>query len=186
MADSFWDIDHVLAEQQKIPCFVALDVPGYGFLDGNSSENLCKNTRIELPFWMVTPLIAAEQVELEYPHCFARRALDDVATSAVSVNLNGLSPFFFLFGVKFVNLIEDANLGNVLADAFSQRIAEIMQYSQSGRSYSKFISTLDDTEKQIFKTGQESFSKIQRWANGHCSGDKIQTAQVLQRALIKK
>ncbi|KAI8608797.1 hypothetical protein BC830DRAFT_1153775 [Chytriomyces sp. MP71] len=186
MADSFWDMDDVVAEQQRIPCFVAIDIPGYGFLDGNSDDDLPRNTRVELPYWLVQPLIVADQVELEYPLCFARRALNDIATSAVSVNLHGLCACFFHFGIKFVNLIDDVNLGAVLSNAFSQRLTEIMQYSQSGRSYSKFILTLDDTEKQIFKLGQESFKLIQTWSNGVHNGDKIQTAQILRKSHIRK
>ncbi|KAJ3290614.1 GINS complex, Psf3 component [Rhizoclosmatium globosum] len=185
MTDKFWDIDDVLAEQQKIPCFVSLDIPGYGFLDGNSSENLAKNTRVEMPFWLVYPMTVADSVEIEIPACFSKRVTDDLSTSAKSVNLNGLCPCFFYFGIKFVNLIEGIALGKVLAEAFSERLAEIMRYSQSGRSYSKFISFLDDTEKQIFQIGRESAHLMQMWSNGLCNNDKIQAARVLKKTNVK-
>ncbi|KAJ3024139.1 UNVERIFIED_CONTAM: DNA replication protein [Siphonaria sp. JEL0065] len=168
MTDKYWDIEDVLAEQQKIPCFISHDIPGYGFLDGNSSEN-----------------VSSDSVEIEIPACFSKRVLDDLSTSATSVNLNGLCPCFFYFGIKFVNLIEGIALGKVLAEAFSERLAEIMRYSQSGRSYSKFISFLDDTEKQIFNIGRESFQSVQMWSDGLCNGDKIQTARILKRTNIK-
>ncbi|KAI9351268.1 hypothetical protein BDR26DRAFT_850771 [Obelidium mucronatum] len=185
MTDKYWDLDDVLAEQQKIPCFVSLDIPGYGFLDGNSAENLTKNTRVEMPYWMVYPMTVTDSVEIEIPACFAKRVTDDLSTSATSVNLNGLCPCFFYFGIKFVNLIEGIALGKILAEAFSERLAEIMRYSQSGRSTSKFITFLDETEKQIFAIGRDSFQSVQMWSNGLCHGDKIQAARVLKRTNIK-
>ncbi|KAJ3072960.1 DNA replication protein [Podochytrium sp. JEL0797] len=185
MTDKFWSLEDCLAEQQKIPCFVSLDIPGYGFLDGNTAENLHKNTRVEMPYWMVYPLTVTDSVEIEIPACFSKRVTNDLSTSATAVNLNGLCPCFFYFGIKFVNLIEGIALGTILAEAFSARLAEIMRYSQSGRTSSKFITFLDDTERQIFNIGRESFESIQMWSNGLCNGDKIQAAKVLRRTNIK-
>lgn len=32
---SYYDVDSILTDAQKIPCTFELDVPGLGFLDGN-------------------------------------------------------------------------------------------------------------------------------------------------------
>ncbi|KAJ3358046.1 hypothetical protein HDU83_000103 [Entophlyctis luteolus] len=182
MADKYWDIDDALAEQQRIPCFVALDIPGYGFLDGNQSEKLLKNTRVEIPYWLVVPLTVNDSVELEYPACFSKRVLDDLESQATAVNLNGLCSCFFEFGIKFVNLIDDSVLGKALADAFAARLMEIMLRSQSGRTHGKFVAYLDDTEKKIFAIGRESVRSMQEWASSKSTGERVQTARVLQRA----
>ncbi|KAJ3315774.1 DNA replication protein, partial [Blyttiomyces sp. JEL0837] len=50
--DEYWDLDAILADHQKVPSFFLADVPGYGFLEGNHEENLSRNTRVELPYWL--------------------------------------------------------------------------------------------------------------------------------------
>ena len=37
---SYYDIDAILTDAQKVPCTFELDVPGLGFLDGNSGGDV--------------------------------------------------------------------------------------------------------------------------------------------------
>jgi hypothetical protein len=37
---SYYDIDAILTESQKLPCTFEIDVPGLGYLDGNAGQTV--------------------------------------------------------------------------------------------------------------------------------------------------
>lgn len=37
---SYYDVDAILTESQKLPCTFQLDVPGLGYLDGSPGETV--------------------------------------------------------------------------------------------------------------------------------------------------
>ena len=37
---SYYDVDAILADAQKVPCTFEIDVPGLGFLDGSSNRDV--------------------------------------------------------------------------------------------------------------------------------------------------
>lgn len=69
---SYYDVDTILTDAQKVPCTFQLDVPGLGYLDGNpggtvSAMNLRPErttlnsqikagTKIDLPLWLAVML----------------------------------------------------------------------------------------------------------------------------------
>jgi GINS complex subunit 3 len=38
---SYYDVDAILTDSQKLPCTFQLDVPGLGYLDGSPGETVC-------------------------------------------------------------------------------------------------------------------------------------------------
>jgi GINS complex subunit 3 len=66
---SYYDVDAILTDSQKLPCTFELDVPGLGYLEGNaggtvSLPKLClqililtihqvkSGTKLDLPMWL--------------------------------------------------------------------------------------------------------------------------------------
>jgi len=65
---SYYDLDAILTDSQRLPCTFGLDVPGLGYLDGNAggvvscpirlsmnSDHVFKlkaGTQIDLPLWL--------------------------------------------------------------------------------------------------------------------------------------
>lgn len=39
--NSYYDIDAILTDAQKVPCTLNLDVPGLGYLDDNAGGDVC-------------------------------------------------------------------------------------------------------------------------------------------------
>ncbi|KND02791.1 uncharacterized protein SPPG_01872 [Spizellomyces punctatus DAOM BR117] len=182
MGDEYWDLDAILAEQQKLPSFFRMDVPGYGFLEGNLDVDLAANTRIELPYWLAEHLALNDYIDLELPKCFGHRVRNDLNASPTSVNLGSLCSYYYRFGVKIINLVVDAMLPDILADAFIARLPLIMDYTQTSRlrtDRSEFIYSLDETEKELYKTGHESVTAMAQWDQRKAV--RIHTAEVLRR-----
>jgi len=42
---SYYDVDAILTDSQKLPCTFELDVPGLGYLDGNPGETVSVSGR---------------------------------------------------------------------------------------------------------------------------------------------
>lgn len=64
---SYYDIDAILTDAQKVPCTFELTVPGLGFLEGNMSGDMKQGSKVELPLWL------GEMLALRYVHvnrCF--------------------------------------------------------------------------------------------------------------------
>ncbi|KAJ3166181.1 hypothetical protein HK101_011978 [Irineochytrium annulatum] len=135
----------------KIPCFFVVDVPKYGFLEGENEETLKKNLRMELPFWLVEKL--ANIVEIEIPKCYRPRVRNDITASAISVNICDLCPYFFRYGAKIVNLVDDPDLAQVLVLAFSYRLSHIATHIYSSTfvapAREDFLRTMDESEKEM-------------------------------------
>ncbi|KAJ3139527.1 DNA replication protein [Geranomyces variabilis] len=149
--DEYWNLDAILAEQQKIPCYFRSNVPGYGSLEGNHEVDLSADVKVELPFWLAEPLTSIDCIDLVVPPCFSRRVRNDLNASPTSVNLNRLCAYYYRFGVMVMNLLDDEWLPTVLSQAFKSRLPIIMDYAQTSRmrnDRSEFTGSLDETERE--------------------------------------
>jgi hypothetical protein len=73
--------------------------------------------------------------------------------------------------------------------AFTTRLIKIMRYCQSSvgaQDRNEFLQTLDESEKVLFRIGQESAWAARRWMSRSSSEGKIRTAGVLQRSFSTK
>jgi hypothetical protein len=49
---SYYDVDAILTDAQKVPCTFELTVPGLGYLEGNMSGDMKQGSKVELPLWL--------------------------------------------------------------------------------------------------------------------------------------
>ena len=49
---SYYDVDAILTDAQKVPCAFELTVPRLGYLEGNMSGDIKKGSKVELPLWL--------------------------------------------------------------------------------------------------------------------------------------
>ncbi|CAO3597330.1 unnamed protein product [Absidia cylindrospora] len=106
-------------------------------------------------------------MQIELPKAFNARVRNALEASPLAVDYRLLCPFFYLFGNKLLDLVVFPELGRVLERAFKTRLRGIMDYSQSGTNGMEgdFLQKLDETEKGLFKTGQESATQLRHWYN---------------------
>lgn len=48
-ASSYYDLNAILTDSQKIPCTFELTVPSLGYLGGNAGEDIKSGAKLELP-----------------------------------------------------------------------------------------------------------------------------------------
>ncbi|KAI9316058.1 hypothetical protein BX666DRAFT_289833 [Dichotomocladium elegans] len=170
--DEYYDIDSILAESIKIPCIFLHSLEGSLNLTGDGTE-VAQNSRIELPFWLAKPLARYTLpnddyiIKLELPRPYGYRVRNNLDASPTAVDFRLLCPYFYLFGRKLVDLIEDKRLPTILEKTFKTRLREVMDYTQTGSTTvnQDFLQRLDETEKELFKAGQESATQVKSWRN---------------------
>ncbi|KAJ1660020.1 DNA replication protein [Dispira simplex] len=147
----YYDIDDILADQQRIPCHLTVDIPGLATNETRSNGGqLQADTTIELPLWMAESLAANDFVELQLPRPYGSRMQRILYASCRNVNFHALCPYFYKFGLKLSLALDEPQLNELLADVYRQRLELVLDAAQrsDAQNMVEFISQLDETEKQ--------------------------------------
>ncbi|KAI8393938.1 uncharacterized protein BYT42DRAFT_552775 [Radiomyces spectabilis] len=171
-SNEYYNIDSILAEHTRIPCIFLHNISADVNLTGDGTE-ITRQSRLELPFWLVKPFAEftlpdnSQLISLEIPKAYGTRVRNVLEAGPTNVDFRLLCPYFYLFGMKLLKLVVDDSLAAILEKAFKTRIKEIMDYSQTGTASlgHEFLQKLDETEKELFKAGQESAHHLRLWRN---------------------
>ncbi|ETN37731.1 uncharacterized protein HMPREF1541_07354 [Cyphellophora europaea CBS 101466] len=172
---SYYDVDAILTESQKLPCTFQLDVPGLGYLDGSPGETITAGTKIELPLWLGTMLAVANSnnpsqsalVTLDFPAPLQTRVINALEADPKSVDIRAQAPHYYALGSKILELFEDDQIVEVLLKTFRQRAAEIADHAHNPRGAlgegQEFLRGLDEMERQLFKAAHEGPKAVRQW-----------------------
>ncbi|CRG84800.1 DNA replication complex GINS protein psf3 [Talaromyces islandicus] len=171
---SYYDIDAILTDAQKLPCTFELEVPGLGFVEGNPGENIKAGTQVDLPLWLGEMLSIGARlgtsrlVTLDLPSALSERVLNALKADPRTVDLRNLAPHFYSLGVRILELFEEEEMGDVLSDTFMKRAAEVANHAHNLRGALgdgvEFLRGLDETERQLFRIAHDSAKEIRIWA----------------------
>ncbi|CEP07521.1 hypothetical protein [Parasitella parasitica] len=171
--DEYYSIDSILAEQQ---------VDKEANLNGDQSE-IKRGSRMELPYWVARPLAQfTSLISIELPKIYGTKVRNALDAGATNVDFKMLCPYFYLFGRKLLDLVVDDSLTGVLERAFKHRLRDVMDYSQSAGSATghPFELKLDETEKELYRVGQESTKQFIQWRDR--SAKHIQSVELGARS----
>ncbi|KAH0537253.1 DNA replication protein [Glutinoglossum americanum] len=170
---SYYDIDAILTDAQKVPCTFELEVPGLGYLDGNSGGDMKKGTRVELPLWLGEMLAVSRQlgtsplVTLDLPTALSPRVINALKADPRTVDLRSLAPHFYDLGARILELFEEEEMVEVLSETFKKRAAEIADHAHNPRGAlgesADFLRGLDETERQLFRAAHDSAKSMKSW-----------------------
>ncbi|CDO94181.1 unnamed protein product [Kluyveromyces dobzhanskii CBS 2104] len=182
----YYDIDDILADGTRFPCRFNYEIPGLGYLEGNTGRPISKHSKLELPLWMVHLLavVGAESgedsgaeeplpfVELLPPELFAPRVLNAIKSGAASLDLHSISPHFYTLAERWATLFSDKDLSQVLKDMLLERGQEINNYAVSVSLFSHrgqtndsavFLQTLDEFEKSVYRDTNVNCKEMKKW-----------------------
>ncbi|KAI9821457.1 MAG: DNA replication protein [Thelocarpon impressellum] len=173
---SYYDIDAILTDAQKVPCTFELAVPGLGYLDGNAGGDLKKGTRVNLPLWLAEMLAVSQRLgtsplaTLDLPPALSARVLNALQADARMVDLRALAPHFYGLGARMLELFEEEEMADVLLETFKVRAAEIADHAHNPRGAlgegADFLRGLDETERQLFRAAHDSAKAMRAWMGG--------------------
>ena len=121
---SYYDIDTILTDAQKLPCTFQIDVPGLGYLDGNAGGTIKAGTKLDLPLWLGVMLAVSNSndprsqplVSLDFPAPLQQRVINALKADPRTVDLRAQAPHFYAVGSKMMDLFEDEDVVDVLLD----------------------------------------------------------------------
>ncbi|KAJ6090150.1 hypothetical protein N7486_008965 [Penicillium sp. IBT 16267x] len=171
---SYYDIDSILTDAQKLPCTFELEVPGLGVLEGNPGEDIKAGTRIDLPLWLGEMLSIAARigtsrlVTLDMPEALSERVMNALKADPRTVDLRALAPHFYNLSERILELFEEEELVDVLTETFKRRAAEIADQAHNLRGAVgdgvEFLRGLDETERQLFRAAHDRAKAMRIWA----------------------
>lgn len=139
---SYYDVDAILTDAEKIPCEFQIDVPGLGYLDQTPSHTLKAGTRLNLPLWLAEMLALANNpassttddakpfLTLNLPPALRHDVIQALKADPRAVPLRDQSAHFYSLATRMLDLFEDADLAAVLRDAFVGRTDEIGMHAR--------------------------------------------------------
>ncbi|KAL4782849.1 hypothetical protein BJX76DRAFT_368842 [Aspergillus varians] len=171
---SYYDIDSILTDAQKLPCTFDLDVPGLGILEGNPGEHIKAGTRIDLPLWLGEMLSIGARlgtsrlVTLDIPSALSERVMNALKADPRTVDLRSLAPNYYRLSARVLELFEEEEMVDILSNTFKKRAAEIADHAHNPKGALgggvEFLQCLDETERQLFRVAHDSAKETRIWA----------------------
>ncbi|KAK3742741.1 hypothetical protein QZH41_018959 [Actinostola sp. cb2023] len=180
----YFDIDDVIATQDRIPCKLEVQIHNLGFLDPSSQgEHLAAGSKLELPYWLAKELCSRRRrvVSVELPKVYKDGYREILKADAGVVDLHKYGPHFYDIGTKLMHFDDDENslVIRTLQETFIKRFRKIMDSSQNSpnEDTSALTSRLDHTEQQIFAAGKKGIREFLLWEAGQMS--KLTTSETV-------
>ncbi|KAJ1998650.1 DNA replication protein [Coemansia thaxteri] len=160
---SYYDIDDILAGQERVPCVLRVDLDGLGSAGSGGTSKVHRNARWALPYWMADRLNEEDYVDMEVSPVFSKRANRMYTASPESMQLRAICQYFYLFGLQLGDMVPD--IPQLLRNMFMQRIIKVARIAQQGQNVEAldFAQSLDKTEARMLKLCQQAQSSISEW-----------------------
>ncbi|KAF2089334.1 DNA replication complex GINS protein PSF3 [Saccharata proteae CBS 121410] len=169
---SYYDIDAILTDAQKVPCTFELTVPGLGYLDGNIGQDMKQGTKVELPLWLgemlavSAPSTTSTMATLDLPTALSARVINALKADPRTVDIRALAPHFYALGARMLELFEEEEMGEVLSETFKSRAKVIADQAHNPRAQGEgadFLRGLDESERQLFRAAHDSAKDVRTW-----------------------
>ncbi|WVF69769.1 DNA replication complex GINS protein PSF3 [Kwoniella sp. CBS 6097] len=181
MDDDYFSLNAILADNHKLSCTFTLDVPGLGYLEGGSENDIHQHSKIEMPFWLAQTLSLNEFTTFPLPPPYSNRVKSALNASAQSVKLSNLvggNGWWYRWGRRIADVLDDEpqrDLLNTLLKAFTNRLPALQDLSAHHASADHtlpetststgevFRDGMEGDERELFAIGQDSGRKAKAW-----------------------
>lgn len=171
--ESYFDPIALLAEDALVPCEFNHAIKSLGRLldPTNSSSDLRKDTRVDLPLWLAKALTTRRFTSMETPPVYGEWMQRRVDAGAACISLKQ-HPYFYSVGMQCAEQMGDASLAAFLRKTFSERSQQLLSGSlkaPDGAALQRVISKLDQEEKTLYEAGRLGAAAQEQWwaAGGH-------------------
>lgn len=167
----YFNIQDILASQERISCKFDIEIPNMGFLDSSSTDSSLKvGSKLDLSYWLVKAIYNEKFkfATIDLPKWYKKFYHEIIKADPCVVDLRKMGPYYYDFGIMLVNLVEidmSQTIAKTLLWCFRNRFRRIMDYSgqTDHRDLYKNISKLDATETEIYKAGQQDALGFIKW-----------------------
>ncbi len=154
-------------------------------MNGQPTEPIKKNVKLELPIWLAEILAVCsldqptdddneEQEEdltfitLIEPEFFSDSFLNFIKSNSLKLNLSSYNAYYYKIVTKWSYMFNDVELINLISKMLVERSCELNDLSfklndQFNDSNMEFLNSLDSFEKKLFKLSHESYKDFKNW-----------------------
>lgn len=169
--NGYFNIEDILASQERIHCKFEIEVANMGFLDSSSvDEHIKVGTKLDFPAWLVKSIFndKFKFVNIEIPKWYKNFYHEILKADANVVDLRKMGPYYYHFGRHLVTIVDvdvGQSIAKILLWTFRNRFRKIMDLSSQTdhRDLYKSITKLDITETEIYKAGQVDMLGFIKW-----------------------
>ncbi|KAM0716759.1 hypothetical protein Q7P37_008204 [Cladosporium fusiforme] len=170
---SYYDLNAILTDSQKVPCTFELTVPGLGYLSGNAGEDVKEGAKLELPLWLGEMLavnrIAGDTtfLTMDMPEALSKRVVNALKADPKTVRVRDQAPHFYGLGARMLELFDEEELVEILTETFKKRAIEIADKASNSRNLvsegGDWMKGLDETERTLFRSSHEGGAAVRKW-----------------------
>lgn len=177
---SYYDIDDILVEEQRVPVVFQQAVNGVDIDPSAETHCVEPGSKVELPYWLAHELHLRKVAKMKVPACFNQRTKLELGADGASVDLRSRCLYFYEFGCKIAPLVGDRDMGSFLLSAFRTRYQKILAKAHNAAftAHSKLLSYLTKEETNLYEAAQSSMAAFKKWRIG---GPRFERASVLGR-----
>lgn len=110
---------------------------------------------------------SASLVTLDLPNSLSARVLNALKAEPRALDIRALAPHFYALGARMLELFEEDELIDVLADSFQKRAKEIADQAHNPRGAlgdgADFLKGLDEEERLLFRSAHDSARAVKTW-----------------------
>lgn len=157
---NYWDIDDILAEEEKLN--VKFNQKSYqnSGLDINlpPKQDIDEAQTMELPIWLALALAKAKIIDIEIPRYFKENFKKTLEADPNVVNLRDKTLYYYEIGMKIIEFLDANEVINTLLSVFLTRIKEFANISFHLRieDCSNLLRKMVNIEIKIFNFGREA------------------------------
>ncbi|XP_044745605.1 DNA replication complex GINS protein PSF3 [Coccinella septempunctata] len=163
---NYFEIDDILATQERVPCKFTTNVLKLGNLNPSSEEkDLKMGTALELPLWFVQDISGGRQsvVAPELPKYYKEGYRQILKADASAVDLHKFNLYFYELGAYVKNFDRRKDVSDTLLNTFTDRFRQLMDLSDNTEHNPAAVQRLDTLERRLFKDACESKAKLYAW-----------------------
>ncbi|KAI6092981.1 DNA replication complex GINS protein PSF3 [Hypoxylon rubiginosum] len=182
---SYYDIDAILTDAEKVPCKFELEVPELGYLDNSPSHPLKAGTSIGLPLWLAEPLALTSRsqtstednnsfVSLDLPPSLSNQVMSALKADPRAVPLRDQSHNFYGLGTRMLDVFEEKEICAILRRTFVTRATDIALHARKAGATEdmgsgtgeEFLRGLEEWERKLFRKAHEGTKGTKEWMEG--------------------
>ncbi|KAI1636659.1 hypothetical protein F4809DRAFT_641326 [Biscogniauxia mediterranea] len=183
---SYYDIDAILTDAEKVPCKFELEVAELGYLDNNPAQPLKAGTSVGLPLWLGELLALASRapssseedaksfISLNLPPSLSNEVMSALKADPRAVPLRDQSHNFYGLGTRMLDLFDEREICAILRKTFVTRAVDIALHARKAGSTEdmgigggeEFLRGLEEWERKLFKKAHDGTKGTKEWMEG--------------------
>ncbi|KAL2891968.1 DNA replication complex GINS protein PSF3 [Ceratocystis lukuohia] len=178
---SYYDVDAILTEAEKVPCTFNFDSNELGYLDNNPAEPLVAGTQLSLPLWLAQMLASSTMasgesaVTMTLPEALSHEVVQALKADPRAVAVRERTANFYNLTDRMLDLFDDVPLAAVVRYSWIVRAAEISVLARrtgedgnaavgnSGPLGEEFLRGLDEWERKLFRVAHDARKDVKEW-----------------------